>query len=71
MRTDIRLLFIYTTEFVRLERTSVINLEKSISETDERAAVHVVLPGDDGYDSMIDRVETCCSAQSTCQNQII
>lgn len=49
----------------------MINLEKSISETDERAGGHVVLPGDDGCDSMIDRVETCCSAQSICQNEFI
>lgn len=39
----------------------MINLEKSISETDERAGAHVVRPGDDGCDSVIDRVETCCS----------
>lgn len=56
---------------MRLKRTFVINLEKSISETDERAGVHVVLPGDDECDSKIDRVETCCSAQSICQNQFI
>lgn len=40
---------------MRLKRAFVINLEKSISQTDKRAGKHVMLPGDDEYDSMIDR----------------